>query len=62
MKCKKFTFMVFIVVVDFSVTVYLNLMTQHPSSCSAVPAAVSIAELPHQVTEESNCVNNYRPL
>jgi len=53
--------MTVIVAVDFPITVYLNLST-HPSSCSAVPADISIAELHFQVTVESDCVISYRLL
>jgi len=47
--------MIVTVAVDFSVTVYLNLSTEHPSSCSVVPAVIFIAKLQNQVTVESNC-------
>jgi len=38
------------VAVDFSARVSLNLSTEHPSSCSAVAAGISFAELHHQIT------------
>ena len=49
------------VAVDFSITVYLNLC-KHPSSCSAVSAVKSIAEIYHQITVENKCLITYRLL
>ena len=47
------------VAVDFSVTIYLKLSTEQASSCSAVPAVISIVELHHRITVESDCVISY---
>ena len=54
--------MMVIASVDFSVTIYLNLSNEHPSSCSVEPTALSIAELNRQITVESSCVFSYRHL
>jgi len=45
-----------IVAIDSSVTIYLNLRTEHPGSCSAVPAVIFIVEFHHQITVDSDCV------